>query len=1101
MRLFARLCLLASFYLLCVISATSQPTVYTIANAHSHNDFEQQHPFYQAYQEEFGSVEADIFLISKALLVAHDSAQLNPGRTLENLYLIPIAESLKKNGGSIYRDKTRRFQFLIDLKTEASITLPVLITLLEKYPSIIHNPGIRIVISGKRPADSLYHRYPSYLWFDGRLGKDYSAKALSRIALLSESFDKFSKWKDEQQNFPEDDRLKIAQQVEKAHALKKPVRLWGSPDHKKGWEELIRLKIDFLNTDRVTDLADFLSKQNTANHSMPYNRIIRSAGNVVRYGKPELENHALDAAILQGNDLLVIEDRYGISTLNVTTKTISNRWTYTDLPQYAKYMSTYSGIKAFADKDKTWVTWSAAEKEAGTGALMMAEWANGFRNVSSISFPRKNPSGNAIPNDITVANESGVLFLYVVLNGNDELVKIRWSDRSIVWRTNTGVAPYGVALANEQLYVSNWAGRTATDSTRERAGVPWGLAYTDSRTGATAGGSVSVFDSRTGKLLHEISIGLHPNAILASADSRFVYIANGSSDEITVIDTRTHTVSETITAGLLQKTNNLQGSTPNALELNKDNSVLYVANGMENAVAVISLGKQAATNGKGKTRILGLIPTEAYPGGVKLTGNTLVVTNLESDGANVVDRRKKARAIHHQLASVSIIPVPDQKKLEQYTMEVARLNLVNRAEQLAPREHMMPVPVPARLGEPSVFKHVVYIIKENKTYDQVLGDMPMGNGDSSLCVFGKKITPNMHALALQYGWMDNYYASGKSSAEGHQWTDAGMVSDYVQKNVRAWFRSYPHRQDDALVYNKSGFIWNQAMDHGKTVRIFGEACETEYDRKLKWLDLYKNYRAGKKPDWYNVSTIARIRPVISPRFPDCDNIAFSDQQRADIFMEEWKQAEQNNNMPNLMILSLPNDHSAGTSPGFPTPNAMVADNDLAVGRIVDMISKSRYWDSTVIFITQDDSQSGWDHVSAYRTVGLVVSPYSNGKLVTGSYNQTSMLRTIEQILGIPPMNVLDATARLMTDCFQPVKKDTSFTFLPSNIPLDEMNKNLHALKGKEKKMALQSQNEVFNEVDGGKDDTMNRILWYYAKGNIPYPSAGQAKNNRETGRQ
>jgi hypothetical protein len=386
-----------------------------------------------------------------------------------------------------------------------------------------------------------------------------------------------------------------------------------------------------------------------------------------------------------------------------------------------------------------------------------------------------------------------------------------------------------------------------------------------------------------------------------------------------------------------------------------------------------------------------------------------------------------------------------------------------------------------------VFKQVVYIIKENKTYDQVFGDIPYGRGDSSLCIFGEKVTPNMHALAKKYGWMDDFHASGKSSAEGHQWTDAGMVSDYIEKSVRAWFRSYPHRQEDALVYNKEGFIWNLAADHGKTVRIYGEACETVYDTKLKWIDLYSKYKEGKKPDWVNKTTIARIRPLISPTFPDCDNIAFSDQQRADIFIEEWKAYEQAGNMPNLMVISLPNDHSAGTSPGFPTPNAMVADNDLAVGRIVDMISKSKYWDSTAIFMTEDDSQGGWDHISAYRTIGLVVSAYSTGKLVTSNYNQTSMLRTIEQILGLPPMNIMDGTARLMTDCFQKIKHSMPYTALPNNIPLDQMNKPLHALQGKAKKYALQSQLEVFNEVDGGQDDKMNRIIWFYAKGDARYP--------------
>ncbi len=1073
-----------------------QPLIYTAANAHSHNDYRQHNPFFGAYNEQFGSIETDIYLAGGLLLVAHDPVDLTKRRTLEGMYLVPLSKCIERNGGYAYQDSSRKLQLLIDLKTDGVHTLNSLVDLLKKFPSIIHNRSVRIVITGNRPDEKLYGAYPAYIWFDGSAGKEYSNAALARIAMLSDDFGKYSRWQGNGP-LPDSARRIITKLVNKAHLLNKPIRFWASPDFTGAWKEFIKLKVDYINTDHIAALSDFLVQQNDSFWLMPYNRIIRSAGDVIRFGNPQLENHALDVAELSQEGKVVIEDRYGILAVDAISKTIIARWSYSDIPRYKSYMSTYSGIRSFTEKGKTWVLWSAAERAGGRAALMIAEWANGFRNFSGIPIEKISPATNAIPNEIAVSTENGAIYLYVVLNGNNELLKIRWSNRGIVWRTATGVAPYSVAMANGSIYVSNWAGGTATDSSKERAGVPWGLAYTDPRTGATSTGTVTVFHPTTGEKMQEINVGLHPNAVKASKDGRYVYVSNGSSDEISVINTKTNTISENIHVGLLKGKYSLQGSTPNALELNADNTILYVANGFDNAVAVVYLGKNASLNGKGKSRVHGYIPTEAYPGGLKLVPGRLVVTNLESDGANVIDPNRKARSIHNQLASVSIIPIPDKPTLERYTREVAQLNLLNRTDQLQlpPRTGMAPVPVPERLGEPSVFKHVVYIIKENKTYDQVFGDMAEGKGDSSLCIFGEKITPNMHALAKKYGWMDDYYASGKSSAEGHQWTDAGMVSDYVQKNVRAWFRSYPHRQEDALVYNKSGFIWNQALDHGKTVRIYGEACETKYDRNLKWADLYKSYKEGRKPDWHNVSTIARIRPIISPTFPDCDNIAFSDQQRADIFIQEWKQYEQGGSLPNLMILSLPNDHSAGTSPGFPTPNAMVADNDLAVGRIVEMITKSKYWDSTVIFITQDDSQSGWDHISAYRTIGLTVSPYSTGKLVPANYNQTSMLRTIEQILALPPMNVIDATARLMTDCFQTTKNAKAFTALPNNVPLDEMNKGLQALRGKERKYALQSLHEVFNEIDGGEDDTMNHIIWFYAKGNTKYPLIRYHKDN------
>lgn len=1068
--------------------ALGQPLLYTTANAHSHNDYAQQNPFTTAYNEQFGSIEADVHLRNGLLLVGHDSADLTPSRTLEKMYLQPLNTYIKKNGGFVYGDSSQHLQLLIDVKTDSVKTLDALVLLLKKYPAVIKNKSVRIVISGNRPVESLYDRYPSFIWFDGRLNKNYSATALSRIALLSDDFTNYSNRK-EKDPISNSEVKKLARLVNAAHSLHKPVRFWASPDHATAWAVLTKIKVDYLNTDHITGLSDFLQQRNDSLRLLPYNRIIRSAGDVVRFGNPDLENHALDAAILNTDGQVVIEDRYGIVVMDVIKKTIVDRWTFSDIPRYKNYMSTYSGIRCFTEKGNTWILWSAADR-SGKGAIMMVEWADGFFNVSDIAFEKIAPAANALPNEIEIMREQDELFIYVVLNGNNELLKIKWRDKKVVWRVPTGVAPFGLAIANNKIYVTNWAGATATDSTKERAGVPWGLAYTDPRTGATSSGTVTVFDPATGSTLKEIEVGLHPNAVKASNDGKYIYVANGSSDNISVIHTKTNTVAETIEAGLLKGRYSLQGSTPNGLALSADNNTLYVANGLDNAIAVVQLGKMASASGKGKSHVLGYIPTEAYPGGLKIIQNKLLVTNLESDGANVVNSSKNARSIHNQLGSVSIIPLPDKKALDAYTQEVAQLNLLNRTEQLQlqPREGVAAVPVPERLGEPSVFKHVVYIIKENKTYDQVFGDMPLGKNDKDLCVFGEKITPNMHALAKQYGWMDNYYASGKSSAEGHQWTDAGIVSDYVEKNVRAWFRSYPHRQEDALVYNKSGFIWNHALDHGKTVRVYGEACETIYDRNLKWADLYADYLQGKKPQWHNQSTIARIRPIIHPTFPDCDNIVFSDQHRAEIFIEEWKQYEQGDSLPNLLIVSLPNDHSAGTSPNFPTPNAMVADNDLAVGRIVEMISKSKYWDSTVIFITQDDSQSGWDHISAYRTVGLTVSPYSSGKLVSSNYNQTSMLRTIEQILGLPPMNIMDGTARLMTDCFQHTKNALTYKSLPNNIPLDQMNKPLNGLRGKEKRFALQSQDEVFNEVDGGEDDTMNKIIWFYAKGDAKYPA-------------
>ena len=1052
--------------------------IYTTANAHSHNDYEQNKPFTLAYNESFGSIEADIHLKDGVLYVGHNAADLKPNRTLALLYLSPLAAM---------NNASRKLQLLIDIKTEAISTLDALVLLLKKYPAITNNPNIRVVISGNAPKPAAFASYPSFIWFDGRIKDNYTPAQLAKIALMSASFQDFltkKAWPLHQQDL---DSLQAG--VNKAHALQKPVRFWASPDFPAAWEQLIYLNVDFINTDKITALSDYLITRDIQLRELPYNRIIQSAGKVVRFGKPELENHALDIAGLGNKNLVVVEERFGLYVIDLAQNKVVDQWKFDQTPAYKGMKSTYSGIKAITINNKEYILWSAASDK--NAAIMMAEWNNGFKDITAINFNKKAPAKNALPNQVELVNEGGQYFIYVVLNGNNELVKINWLTKERVWTANTGVAPYGLAIANNKIYVTNWAGETVTDSSRVTAGVPWGLAYTSPTTGATESGTVSVFNSLNGALIKHIPVGLHPNAIKESANHHFIYVANGSSDEITVINTKTNGVVEAIAVGMAGKS--LQGSTPNGLALSADGKKLYVSNGLDNAVAVVHLGKNSSAAGTGKSFVEGYIPTEAYPAGLLLINNQLVVANLESDGANVIDAVKKARNIHQELASVSVIPVPDAATLKQYSAKVARYNLLSRLDQLAlpARANIAPVPVPERIGEPSVFKHVVYIIKENKTYDQVLGDVPKGNGDSSLCVFGEKYTPNTHALVKQFGGMDNYHASGKSSAEGHQWTDAGMVSDYVEKNVRAWFRSYPHRQEDALVYNKAGFIWNHALAHGKSVRVFGEACETEYNRRLNWFDLYKQYQQGIPPNWYNTTTIDNLNPIISPTFPDCDNIAFSDQQRADIFIREWNHLSAKDSLPNLMVVSLPNDHTAGTSPDFPTPYAMVADNDLALGRIVEMISKSKHWDSTVIFITEDDSQGGWDHVSAYRTVGMVVSPYTGNKMVHTSYNQVSMLSTIEQILGLPPMNSMDATSRVLSDCFQPKKNTAVYTAVPNRVPLDERNKPLAVLQGTEKKHALISQNQVFNEVDGGQDGIMNQIIWYFTKGNKNYPKAVQ----------
>ncbi|MFS2185156.1 bifunctional YncE family protein/alkaline phosphatase family protein [Mucilaginibacter sp. Mucisp84] len=845
---------------------------------------------------------------------------------------------------------------------------------------------------------------------------------------------------------------------------------------------------------------------------MPYNRIIDPAGTVISFGDASDENHSMDVRLIPGTRFIAVEDRYGLTIIDTLSKKVTTRWTYKQDPRYGGLTSTYSGLKVVNIDNQTQIYWSAA---AGKGKdsksyVFQAIWKDGNISIqNTFNFKAEGESPLALPNDLAINKENGINYLYVVLNGNNQLVKINLTDNKTVWTRSTGVAPYGLTIAKGKIFLTNWAGPQAIDTLkRETAGVPYGKAYVDPKTGATVQGTVMVMDLAKGDVIKEITVGLHPNAIINSADEAFVYVANGNSDMVSVISTSSLQNVAAIDVKLNSGKKSYIGDTPNALAINADGTILYVANGLDNAVAMVKLGSKTSLKGTGTNEVKGFIPTEAYPGGLAVDGNNLFVTNLEGEGSRVsADEIGKSNLkgdlpsgadvtaynSHHSKATVSMIAIPDDALLKKYTQKVQNLNLSFRQQiaQLLPRKNIAPKPIPERIGEPSVFNHVLYIIKENRTYDQVLGDMPEGEGNKSLCIYGDSVTPNQHNLARNFLLLDNYYASGKCSAEGHQWTDAAMVTDYVEKSVRSWFRSYPHVQEDALVYDGNGFIWNNAADHGKTVRIYGEACAVHFDDKLSWSDIYNNYTAGKPFAFKNTSTISRVRPMLSQNFPGSDEHKINEQLRATAFIKELHEYEQKpgDQLPQLMIMALSADHTVGTRPGYPTPDAMVADNDLALGRIVEAVSKSRFWKNTVIFVTEDDSQAGWDHVSAYRTTGFVISPYSRLQhKVSKNYNQTCIVRSIEQILGLPPMNIIDATALPMFDCFTGKPSAYTYTSLKNRVPLNTINRPFSALKGSALHFARLSSRPEYDHIDGGNDDVMNRILWFAAKGKKAYPA-------------
>jgi hypothetical protein len=411
-----------------------------------------------------------------------------------------------------------------------------------------------------------------------------------------------------------------------------------------------------------------------------------------------------------------------------------------------------------------------------------------------------------------------------------------------------------------------------------------------------------------------------------------------------------------------------------------------------------------------------------------------------------------------------------------------------------------------------VFKHVVYIIKENRTFDQVLGDMREGNGDPSLCVFGEEVTPNLHKISREFVLLDNTYCSGILSADGHQWTDTAFATDYMEKSFAGFPRSYPDGMEDsdvdALAYSPTGFIWDNALEHRKTLRDYGEFAvsvagwkDSSKKPEPKFLDYYRDFvdktgltRVGSRP---GIPSLAHYMNTNTVGW----DLDVPDIFRAAEFIKDLHQFEREGKMPELTIICLPNDHTSGTKPHTPTPAAQVADNDLAFGQIVEAITQSQFWKDTCIFAIEDDPQSGWDHVNGYRTTAYVVSPYTpRHKVVHDNYNQTSLLRTMELILGLPPMNQMDATATAMQACFSDVPDYTPYTAVPSKVPLDQMNPDTKAIHDPlQRKYAIASSKLPLKEADRCPEDLLNRIIWHAQKGSqAPYPSwAVQAASERD----
>jgi DNA-binding beta-propeller fold protein YncE len=613
---------------------------------------------------------------------------------------------------------------------------------------------------------------------------------------------------------------------------------------------------------------------------------------------------------------------------------------------------------------------------------------------------------------------------------------------------------------------------------------PYGLAWDESRdrmyVSLWGNAEVAVVDTAAGQLLCRWTTDEHPNEMLLARERKILYVANANRNTVSVIATETGRPVETIGTAINPRAP--AGSTPSSLALTPDESILFVANANTNNLAVVNVKEP------GESSPLGFIPTGWYPTSVRVArdGKTLYVANgkgassrANRDGPNPLAPGGTDNKIRQYIGglfqgTLSIVPMPTPEQMARYSETVYDCSPLKKQDPAAVTGGSPPAdnPIPVRVGAPSPITHCVYIIKENRTYDQVFGDLPQGNGEPGLCLFPEEVTPNHHALVREFVLLDNFYVESEVSADGHEWSMGAYATDYVERTWPLGYRGekkapYPaegNKEVYSIARPAGGYLWDRAAARGISYRSYGE--------------FVKN---GPTPDSPCTTVVHALEGHFDPHFRTFD-MDYSDLKRADRFLEELAGFEQSGEMPRLVILRLPNDHTSGTSPGKLTPTAYVAENDLALGRVVEGLTRSRFWRGMAIFVVEDDAQNGSDHVDAHRTVALAISPYiRRGSVDSTMYSTSSMLRTIELCLGLDPMSQFDAAARPMSAAFTGTPDRTPYTHRPARVDLD--TRNLRTAWGAEQSQRLNL--EVEDRVD---DLVFNEIIWKSVKGaNSPMP--------------
>jgi len=799
--------------------------------------------------------------------------------------------------------------------------------------------------------------------------------------------------------------------------------------------------------------------------------------------------------------------RFIPTTVNGTAFTSSKAGSFTGIAYSA------DGSRLFFSQDDNHVVIARVNRDTGM-----------LTNGQSVPLPEPPQDGRPYHN-ATAINPGGIAFsedgsrAYVVLNAANTLgvIDLAAPQARLIAQIPVGNAPNSVLVQGNRAYVSNEGGRPATekDFTNTSDGTP---IVVDRKDAFAITGTVSVVDLAAGKEVTTIPVGLHPAGMTVAGPN--LYVANAYSDSVSIVDLQTAKVVRTIAVGV-PVAGGAFGSGPNGIAVTESGQA-YVTLGQANAIAVINL------SGRDANPVIGYIPTAYFPTSIAYdpARKQLAVADdkgLGARGSIGTAQGVSAFSTHQDSGAVNLIPLPNAEQLARYTAQVIENNHWNLTTniEVGPQfadPKARPVAVPRHIGEPSLIKHVFLIVKENRTYDQMLGDVSYGNGEPSLAVFASA-TPNQHAFVQRFPLLDNVYAPSRQSADGHPWIV--LSGSFYSNDILSpdWIRSYPGgNSDDPLTYTPRGFLWSAAAAKGLTVKLYGEWSDGPKVAKkadgsdYSWSDFYSTAQCKENlapasscivPDGAvtETSSVPSAAKILDPHYPSF-NLTIPDQYRADYWIPLFQKQVAANQVPNLTIIWLPSDHTNGTAKGFPYPINYQADNDLALGRMVEAISHSKIWGQSAIFVEEDDAQNGVDHVDGHRQPVYVISPYAaaaqapgQGKVIHTTYTAENINRTIENILGMQPLTQFDLVASPMFDAFQDSPDLAPFAHLPAPIPLDQgpglPGTRTGALDPLQKAWLAATwdvMKDKLTKADAADPNFLNHVTWYSATDwKRPYP--------------